>query len=52
MRRDQAGLYVKTTASTMDTGWVENGGSAQLDYKQATADITRCCGEDPSACSR
>lgn len=40
MRRDQAGLYVKTTASTVDTGWVESGGSAELDYKQATADIT------------
>jgi hypothetical protein len=39
MRRDQAGLYVKTTAVTLDTGWVLNG-SAELDYKQATADIT------------
>lgn len=39
MRRDQAGLYVKTTAVTLDTGWALNG-SAELDYKQATADIT------------
>lgn len=39
MRRDQGGLYVKTTASTLDTGWVLNG-SAELDYKQATADVT------------
>jgi hypothetical protein len=39
MRRDQAGLYVKATASTLDTGWVLNG-SAELDFKQATADIT------------
>jgi hypothetical protein len=39
MRRDQAGLYVKTTASTLDTGWVLNG-SGELDFKQATADIT------------
>lgn len=39
MRRDQAGLYVKTTAVTVDTGWVLNG-SAELDYKQVTADVT------------
>lgn len=39
MRRDQAGLYVKTTAVTVDTGWVLIG-SAELDFKQATADIT------------
>jgi hypothetical protein len=39
MCRDQAGLYVKTTAVTLDTGWLLNAG-AELDYKQATADIT------------
>jgi hypothetical protein len=39
MRRDQAGLYVKTTAVTLNTGWALNG-SAELDYKQATSDIT------------
>jgi hypothetical protein len=39
MRRDQAGLYLKTTAVTLDTGWVLNGGG-ELDFKQATADIT------------
>jgi hypothetical protein len=39
MRRDQAGLYVKATAVTVDTGWVLNG-SGELDFKQATADIT------------
>lgn len=39
MRRDQSGLYVKTTAIHVDTGWVLNG-SAELDFKQATADIT------------
>jgi hypothetical protein len=39
MRRDQAGLYVKTTAVTVDTGWALNG-SAELDYKQVTADVT------------
>lgn len=25
MRRDQAGLYVKTTAATVDTGWAQSG---------------------------
>jgi hypothetical protein len=39
MRRDQAGLWIKTTASTVDTGWMLYGG-AELDFKQATADIT------------
>ncbi|MFL5908949.1 MAG: hypothetical protein ACJ768_00035 [Gaiellaceae bacterium] len=39
MRRDLAGLYVKTTASTLDTGWAPNAGT-ELDFKQATADIT------------
>src|SRR3954447_12685254 len=39
MRRDQSGLYVKTTAVTLDTGWVLNG-SAELDFKQVTADVT------------
>lgn len=39
MRRDQAGLYVKTTAVSVDTGWILNG-SAELDFKQATADVT------------
>lgn len=32
----------------MDTGWVESGGSAQLDYKQATADITGISGTSES----
>ena len=39
MRRDQAGIWVKTTAITLNTGWVANGG-AELDFKQATSDIT------------
>jgi hypothetical protein len=39
MRRDQGGLYVKTTAVTVDTGWVFNGGG-ELDFKQVTADVT------------
>lgn len=39
MRRDQAAMYVKTTAVTLDTGWVLNGGG-EWDFKQATADIT------------
>ena len=39
MRRDQAGMYVKTTAVTADSGWVLGGGG-EWDYKQATADIT------------
>ena len=39
MRRDQSGLYVKTTSVTLNTGWVLNGGS-ELNYKQATSDIT------------
>jgi hypothetical protein len=39
MRRDQAGLYVKTTAVTLNTGWVLNGG-AELDFKQVTSDVT------------
>lgn len=39
MRRDQAGLYVKTTAATLDTGWVLIGGG-ELDFAEATADIT------------
>lgn len=39
MRRDQAGTYVKTTATTFDTGWVLQGGG-EWDYKQATSDIT------------
>lgn len=39
MRRDQAGLYVKTTAVALDTGWVLGGGG-ELDYKEITADVT------------
>jgi hypothetical protein len=39
MRRDQAGLWLKTTAVTLDTGWVLAGG-AELDFKQITADVT------------
>ena len=39
MRRDQASTYVKTTAVTLDTGWVMNGGG-EWDFKRATADIT------------
>ena len=39
MRRDQAGLYVKRTGVTLDTGWVLNG-SAELDYAEATADVS------------
>lgn len=39
MRRDQGGLYVKTTGATLDTGWVLNG-SAELDFEQAVADVT------------
>jgi hypothetical protein len=39
MRRDQAAFYLKTTAVTLDTGWILAGG-AELDYKQATADVT------------
>lgn len=39
MRRDQAGMYVKTTAVTFESGWVLSGGG-EWDYKQATADVT------------
>jgi hypothetical protein len=39
MRRDQAGMYVKSTAVTVDTGWVLSGGG-EWDYKQATTDVT------------
>lgn len=40
MRRDQAGLYVKTTAVTRDTGWVLGGGGGEIDYEEVTADVT------------
>jgi hypothetical protein len=39
MRRDQAALYVKTTAVTVDTGWILSGGG-EWDFKQATADVS------------
>lgn len=47
MRRDAAGLYVKTSATTVDTGWVSTRGS-EWDFKQLTADVTGVTGTSES----
>jgi len=39
MRRDQAAIYVKTTAVTLDIGWILNAGG-EWDYRAVTADVT------------
>jgi hypothetical protein len=39
MRRDAAGLYVKTTATTVDTGWAATRG-AEWDFRQITSDVS------------